>query len=42
MKDWSLAQAEVAPLFVDTQAGKISVAEFASKAQAATERLASF
>jgi ABC-type glycerol-3-phosphate transport system substrate-binding protein len=42
LKDWSKAQAEAAPLFVDTRAGKISVAEFATKVQAATERLAQF
>ena len=42
LKDWSKAQAEAAPLFVDTRAGKISVAEFTTKVQAATERLAQF
>jgi ABC-type glycerol-3-phosphate transport system substrate-binding protein len=42
LKDWAKAQAEIAPLFVDTRAGKMSVAEFVSRAQGATERLASF
>jgi hypothetical protein len=42
LKDWSKAQAELAPLFVEVRAGKLAVAEFALRAQAATERLASF
>ena len=42
LKDWSKAQAEIAPLFVDVRAGKMAVAEFATKAHAAVERLATF
>jgi len=42
LKDWSKAQAEIAPLFVDTRAGKMAVSEFAARAHSAVERLASF
>src|SRR5581483_5151089 len=33
LKDWAKAQAELAPLFLDVRAGKLSVGEFATKAQ---------
>jgi len=42
MKEWAKSRTEVDTIFTDAKAGKLSVAEFAQKAQELIERLSSF
>jgi hypothetical protein len=42
MKDWAKSRVEVDTIFTDAKAGKMSVPEFAQKAQGLIEQLSSF